>query len=137
MTSARITYHVLSKSVWLLHLAGCAAISLGAMSTYSDALAQGAMNPASAFALSDPSLKNSPKWPPGMATSGTADVGPALSHSPVSAETLAGSGPDCTVKSPCAAVVPSQSISHSSALRKRAPKPLSVRISLVGINEYI
>jgi hypothetical protein len=93
MAAAMITHHGRGNSVWLLHLFSCLAISLGASGRFSAVLAQDANDPASAFALSDPSLKNSPKWPPRMATSGTADAGPALSHSPVSAETLAGRGP--------------------------------------------
>lgn len=50
--------------------------------------------------LPDPQPNNA-YFPPGTATAGTADPGPALSHVPVSAAMLAGHGPDCTALSPC------------------------------------
>ena len=51
--------------------------------------------------LPDPE-PNTAYFPPGTATSGTADPGPALRHLPISAAMLAGQGPGCTVLSPCA-----------------------------------
>jgi hypothetical protein len=50
--------------------------------------------------LPDPQPNNA-YFPPGTATAGTADPGPALSRVPVSAAMLAGQGPDCTALSPC------------------------------------
>lgn len=47
-------------------------------------------------------VPNNAYFPPGTATAGTADPGPALNRAPVSAAMLAGQGPDCTALSPCA-----------------------------------
>lgn len=51
--------------------------------------------------LPDP-VPNNAYFPPGAATAGTADPGPALNRVPLSAAMLAGQGPDCTARSPCA-----------------------------------
>ena len=51
--------------------------------------------------LPDP-VPNNATFPPGTATAGIADPGPALNHVPVSAAMLGGQGPDCTALSPCA-----------------------------------
>jgi hypothetical protein len=51
--------------------------------------------------LPDPQPNNA-TLPPGTATAGTADPGPALRSMPVSAAMLAGQGPGCTTLSPCA-----------------------------------
>ncbi len=50
--------------------------------------------------LPDP-VPNNAHFPPGIATAGTADPGPALRRVPVSPAMLAGQGPDCTMLSPC------------------------------------
>jgi len=50
--------------------------------------------------LPDPAPNNA-YFPPGTATAGTADPGPALSRVPLPAGMLAGQGPDCTALSPC------------------------------------
>jgi hypothetical protein len=70
----------------------------------------------------DPSLTNSQKWAPSTATAGTADAGPALSHSTVSAIALTGHGVGCVPTSPCAAVLPLAD--HAPRVSSRSVAPL-------------
>ena len=51
--------------------------------------------------LPDPQPNNA-YFPPGIATAGTADPGPALYYVPLSAATRTGQGSGCTALSPCA-----------------------------------
>ena len=51
--------------------------------------------------LPDP-VPNNATFPPGVATAGTADPGPALYRLPMSAAMRTGQGAGCTVLSPCA-----------------------------------
>jgi len=51
--------------------------------------------------LPDPQPNNA-YFPPGAATAGTADPGPALQHVPFTAAMRTGQGPGCTALSPCA-----------------------------------
>ena len=70
-----------------------------------------------------PSLDNIQKLAPSIATSGTGDAGPALSHSPVSEMALSGHGIGCVPTSPCAAVLPNSD--HSPQILPRSLALLS------------
>jgi hypothetical protein len=102
----------------------CLAVMLGGITStplMADPLGESQETPV----FPDPVLNNNLVFPPGLATSGTADTGPKLSASPAS------TGAGCSALNPCAVVTPAldnlaavpastQSARPIQAMRKRA-----------------